>query len=56
MDGEDLVGHTTPSVDFLRRLDLEQNVFADTIIVIELDIGKTNGPCTILVRRHDNRD
>jgi hypothetical protein len=29
-------------VDFPRRLDLEQCLFADTIVVIELDIGKTN--------------
>jgi hypothetical protein len=44
MEREDLEGDTPPSVDFLRIPDFEQYLFADTIIVIELDIGKTNGP------------
>ncbi len=42
MNRENLVGHTPPSVDFPRRLDLEQYLFGDMLIVIELDIGKTN--------------
>jgi hypothetical protein len=59
---EDSVGHTQPSVDCPRRVDLEEYVFANTIIVIELDIGITNcfqvtwrrdGPiCLRCVRSH----